>query len=80
MGKFMERQEALKVSKELKKLRKETMAKYFYDLSKLVFVAMVLGGIISFLQGTEGKWIITILMGCVLSVALAGIGNNILKG
>ena len=56
------------------------MAKYFYDLSKLVFAAMVLGGIISFLQGTEGKWMATIMMGCVLSVALAGIGNNILKG
>lgn len=80
MGKYAELQEAQKASKELKKLRKETMAKYFYDLSKLFFAAMVLGGIISFLQGTEGKWMATIMMGCVLSVALAGIGNNILKG
>lgn len=53
MGKFIERKEAQKTSTEMKKLKKETMAKYFYDLSKLTFTAMVLGGIISFLQGTE---------------------------
>lgn len=67
MGKFIERKEAQKTSTEMKKLKKETMAKYFYDLSKLTFTAMVLGGIISFLQGTEIKWIIAIIAGSVFS-------------
>lgn len=40
---------------------------------------MVLGGIISFLQGTEIKWIIAIIAGSVLAIALAGIGNSLLK-
>ncbi|EKN11925.1 DUF6722 family protein [Parabacteroides goldsteinii] len=79
MGKFIERKEAQKTSAEMKKLKKETMAKYFYDLSKLTFTAMVLGGIISFLQGTEIKWIIAIIAGSVLAIALAGIGNSLLK-
>lgn len=79
MRKFIERKEARKTSVEMKKLKKETMAKYFYDLSKLTFTAMVLGGIISFLQGTEIKWIIAIIAGCVLAIALAGIGNSLLK-
>ena len=79
MGKFIERKEAQKTSAEMKKLKKETMAKYFYDLSKLTFTAMVLGGIISFLQGTEIKWIIAIIAGSVLAIALAGIGTSLLK-
>lgn len=79
MGKFIERKEAQKTSAEMKKLKKEVMAKYFYDLSKLTFTAMVLGGIISFLQGTEIKWIIAIIAGSVLAIALAGIGNSLLK-
>lgn len=79
MGKFIERKEAQKTSTEMKKLKKETMAKYFYDLSKLTFAAMVLGGIISFLQGTEIKWGIIAIMGCVLAIVLASIGNSILK-
>lgn len=79
MGEFIERKEAQKTSTEMKKLKKETMAKYFYDLSKLTFTAMVLGGIISFLQGTEIKWVIIAIMGCVLAIVLASIGNSILK-
>ena len=42
MGKFMEQQEALKALREMKRVKKEAMAKYFYDLSKLAFAAMVL--------------------------------------
>lgn len=37
MGKFI-------VQQEKQKVRKETMGKYFYDLSRLTFAAMVLGG------------------------------------
>lgn len=78
MRKF-KRIEEQKTSTDMKKLKKETMAKYFYDLSKLTFTAMVLGGMISFLQGTEIKWIIAIIAGCVLAITLAGIGNSLLK-
>lgn len=79
MKKNVERKEACKASNEMQKLKKETMAKYFYDLSKLTFTAMVLGGSVSFLQGVEIKWIFAIIAGSVLAIALAGIGNNLLK-
>lgn len=78
MRKFKQTEEQ-KTSTDMKKLKKETMAKYFYDLSKLTFTAMVLGGMISFLQGTEIKWIIAIIAGYVLAITLAGIGNSLLK-
>ena len=58
MGKFIERKEVQKTSAEMKKLKKETMAKYFYDLSKLTFTAM---------------------QEAFLAIALAGIGNSLLK-
>lgn len=79
MKKIAERKEVRKAPTEMKKLKKETMAKYFYDLSKLTFTAMVLGGTISFLQGTEIKWIIIAIIGGFLAIVLASIGNNILK-
>lgn len=79
MRKFTERKEVQKASAEMKKLKKETMAKYFYDLSKLTFAAMVLGGIISFFQGTEMKWGYVIILGLIVVFMLARVGNNILK-
>ena len=72
MGKFI-------VQQEKQKVRKETMGKYFYDLSRLTFAAMVLGGIISFFQGIEIKWCYVVLLGLIVVVAFARIGNNILK-
>ena len=79
MGKFMEQQEALKALREMKRVKKEMMAKYFCDLSKLTFTAMVLGGGISFFQETDPKWIIVIVLGLVLGIGLFGISINILK-
>ena len=72
MGKFI-------VQQEKQKVRKETMGKYFYDLSRLTFAAMVLGGIISFFQGIEIKWCYVVLLGLIVVFAVARIGNNILK-
>ncbi|MCS2893224.1 MULTISPECIES: DUF6722 family protein [Parabacteroides] len=72
MGKFI-------VQQEKQKVRKETMGKYFYDLSRLTFAAMVLGGIISFFQGIEIKWCYVVLLGLIVVFAFARIGNNILK-
>lgn len=72
MGKFI-------VQQEKQKVRKETMGKYFYDLSRLTFAAMVLGGIISFFQRIEIKWCYVVLLGLIVVFAFARIGNNILK-
>ena len=72
MGKFI-------VQQEKQKVRKETMGKYFYDLSRLTFAAMVLGGIISFFQGIEIKWCYVVLLGLIVVFSFSRIGNKILK-
>ena len=40
-------------SRERAKCQRETLGKYFYDLSKLTFTALVLGGALTFFQGYE---------------------------
>lgn len=59
---------------------KETRGKYFYDLSKCVFVGVVVGGIL-FLR-EEGITLVSIgyiMFGVFLTACLAMFGNNILK-
>ena len=43
MGKFAERQVALQEAKEWHKVRREKLAGYFFDISKLSFAGVVLG-------------------------------------
>lgn len=45
MGNWSEKQEIKKERKEKDNTRREKLAGYFFDLSKLVFAALVLGGI-----------------------------------
>ena len=79
MGKFMEQQEALKALREMKRVKKEAMAKYFYDLSKLAFAAMVLGGMVSFFQDADLKGGIVIVLGRLMAISFCITGNNLLK-
>lgn len=79
MGKLVEQQEVRKALLEKKKTRKETMGKYFYDLSKLTFAALALGGTVSFFQGIEMKWLMVMALGVIFALVLAYIGNYILK-
>ena len=43
MGTWEKQQEVKREGREKDKIRREVLAKYFYDLSKLMFVAIVLG-------------------------------------
>ena len=47
------RRDARGESRERAKCQRETLGKYFYDLSKLTFTALVLGGALTFFQGYE---------------------------
>lgn len=80
MGNWSEQQEAKKEIKERDKARKENLAKYFFNLSQLVFAGLFIGGLLSFFQGTL-TWQIGIMIafGIIATVSLARIGNNILK-
>ena len=62
------------------KARKEKLAGYFYDLSKLTFAALVLGGVSS-LYTDEFKpyTIYVVIAGLVLTYITAFSANRILK-
>lgn len=46
MGNWSEQQVASKETKEINKSRRENLGKFFYDLAKLTFAGVVVGGII----------------------------------
>ncbi|WP_455636092.1 DUF6722 family protein [Parabacteroides sp.] len=46
MGKWNDLQEQVREGKERNKVRKENLGKFFYDLAKLTFAGVVIGGII----------------------------------
>ena len=66
-------------SRERAKCQRETLGKYFYDLSKLTFTALVLGGALTFFQGFNATVIGMVVFGVAVSLALVWFGNRILK-
>ncbi|MDD2952856.1 MAG: hypothetical protein PHC95_06805 [Parabacteroides sp.] len=81
MGNWNSQQEVRKESRERAKNQREIVGKYFYDLSKLTFTALVLGGMLTFFQGYEFNAMVIgmVLFGGFLSAVLATVGNRILK-
>lgn len=80
MGNFAE---AGKIKDEMKKrdaTRREKLAGYFFDLSKLIFAGMVIGIILPLLSDTENAkmWIIAVF-GIILTTLSALLANKILK-
>ena len=80
MGNFAE---AGKIKDEMKKrdaTRREKLAGYFFDLSKLIFAGMVIGLILPLLSHTENAkmWIIAVF-GIILTTLSALLANKILK-
>lgn len=66
--------------KDKMKSRKEKLTDYFYDLSKLIFTAMVLGGLSSLYTGEFKPFILYIMSaGMALTYITAFLANRILK-
>lgn len=67
--------------KEKRRASREMLGKYFYDLSKASFTAMVLGAMLSFFAtGTAPNEALGLLLvGSVLTATLGGIAYYILK-
>ena len=80
MGKFAERQVALQEAKEWHKVRREKLAGYFCDISKLSFAGVVLGLILPLFSDLENVilWFIW-LLGIILTLLSAVLANKILK-
>lgn len=83
MSNWSEQQVLKKEVKEKDKTRKENLAKYFLDLSKLTFMALVLGSITQFYIQDNAMPIYSACMfligGILTSIILAMVGNFILK-
>lgn len=80
MGKWETQQNERQENRERDKVRKEILAKYFFDLSKLMFAAIVLGEMLILQKdiSDSSSWLM-IVFGGSFTYVLARIGNKILK-
>ena len=80
MGNFIKQQEERKDAKERDRLRRDKIAGYFFNLSQLTFVALVLGTITPIYTNNEYgiNWYM-LSVGLALTIVLANIGSKILK-
>ena len=81
MNNLTGKQDVLKNTGDKGKLGRETLGKFFYDLAKLVFTAMVLVGGVSLITTDEPqiKQGVLAVIGLLLTYIFAAIGYNILK-
>ena len=80
MSGFSNTQEKKKEEKEKDKVSRETLGKFFYDLAKITFTALVIGSIVSVAtqQGAVEYWLL-ILLGVLATCAFSCIGYKIIK-
>ena len=80
MGKFIMQQELRKEVREKDKVRREKLASYFYDVSKLIIVGVVLGGITPVYSNDYlNVNYFVVAFGTLAVIFFAWIGNKILK-
>lgn len=80
MGNWSEKQEAKKEVKEKDKTRRDKLAGYFFDLSKLSFAGIVISIILPLFSNVgDVKIWIAALFGITLTVLSALLANKILK-
>ncbi|MDN0052176.1 hypothetical protein QVN91_04185 [Bacteroides caecigallinarum] len=80
MGNFEETRKAKEEVRKKNDVRKEKIAGYFFDLSKLSFAGMVIGGITPLFTNTDNEVnYFTSLIGLVSTYIFAFTANRILK-
>ena len=80
MGNWEKQLEIKKQTKEKKKVSRETLGKFFYDLAKTSFTIMVAGSITSFFTNQEqtAYWLL-LIVGAIVTTTFAIIGHTIIK-
>ncbi len=80
MGKWSEQQEQLKEERTRNTTRREKLAGFFFDLAKLCFATVVLGGVTPWITNREVSmsWDI-IVYGAIATYIFAFSANRILK-
>ena len=80
MGSWSEQQEVKKEVKEKDKVRREKLAGLFFDLAKLSFAGLVVGGIVSMKPDVDITLdIYMVIIGGISTIIFIIIGNTILK-
>lgn len=80
MGNFSKMQQEKTERKEKDKTRREKLAGYFFDSSKLILAGVVIGGITPlYSDDTKEINVYVIIAGIVATILLAWIANKILK-
>lgn len=80
MSNWEKKQEKKTETKEKDKTRRDKLAGYFFDLSKLIFAALVLGGITPlFTNISDGINWSTLILGVISTYMFANFANRILK-
>jgi len=80
MSEFGKSHEIRKERKEKDKVRREKLAGYFFDLSKLSFAGLVIGIVLPLFSDSQNSvmWAV-ISLGCILTISSAMLANKILK-
>lgn len=80
MSNWSARQEIKREINERDKSRRENLGKFFYDLAKVAFAGLVVGGIAPLYTNSENtdNWY-KVFAGVVFTSIFAWIGNKILK-
>ena len=80
MSNFSEKQEEKKETKEKEKTSRETLGKFFYDLAKISFTALVVGSVVSVATQQEKiEYWVLILIGVFVTYIFSYIGYKIIK-
>lgn len=80
MGNWERKKEEKAEQKDRDRVSRETLGKFFYDLAKLVFTAMVLGGIVPlFMDSLKMEYGLLFGCGSFATTMFASIGYNIIK-
>lgn len=69
----------VRAHKEKEGRRRDKLAAFFFDLAKLVFAALAIGGITPLISGDGNvNWVVA-MVGVAVTCLLAFVGNRILK-
>lgn len=80
MGNFAKQQEEHKEAKEREKLSREPLGKFFYDLAKIAFTALVVGSIVSMVtEQKKFEHLLLIAIGIFVTFIFSYVGFKIIK-
>ena len=80
MGNFAKQQEEHKEAKEREKLSRKTLGKFFYDLAKIAFTALVVGSIVSVVtEQKKFEHLLLIAIGIFVTFIFSYVGFKIIK-